>query len=453
MRLPKLLAAPVTYRLWHPRHLRLVWADATGASFGPALDRRQHLEAAIAWLSRAQDRRGGQADAGGVSAGWSFEDGWLPSYPETSGYIVETFVAAAEVLNRPDLRQRAGRIIDWELSIQNADGSFPGHFGETGSRPVVFNTGQIIHGMVAGFLELGRGECLEAAVRAGRWMAACQDEDGCWRRNVHNGVPHTYNTRAAWGMLRAGLLAADDKLTQAARRSFEWALRQQTESGWYRSNGFTAQQVPFTHTIAYAIRGLLEGGALLKDERFVASAGKAAAALAERQRSDGWLAGTYDDGWTPRASYCCLTGVAQMALNWQRLQHLDSGDGAADRTTPAPSPSERWQPHIDRALDYLKRRQRLPGDGTPQDGSIAGSFPIWGGYSRFEFPNWATKFYADALMMEMTDLVIPQPPVQAREDGPGQQQGKSVLTTSSLLSTVVPVNRSPGARPGAVSRD
>jgi hypothetical protein len=27
--------------------------------------------------------------AGGVSAGWSFEDGWLPEYPETAGYIIE----------------------------------------------------------------------------------------------------------------------------------------------------------------------------------------------------------------------------------------------------------------------------------------------------------------------------------------------------------------------------
>ncbi len=35
---------------------------------------------------------------GGVAAGWSFEDGWLPSYPETTGYIIETFLAASALL-------------------------------------------------------------------------------------------------------------------------------------------------------------------------------------------------------------------------------------------------------------------------------------------------------------------------------------------------------------------
>ena len=40
-------------------------------------------------------------------------------------------------------------------------------------------------------------------------------------------------------------------------------------------------------------------------------------------------------------------------------------------------------------------------------GAIAGSAPIWGDYSRFEFPNWAAKFYADALMMDLSNEPIP----------------------------------------------
>ena len=32
-------------------------------------------------------------------------------------------------------------------------------------------------------------------------------------------------------------------------------------------------------------------------------------------------------------------------------------------------------------------------------GAVAGSYPIWGGYIRFGFPNWAAKFLADAIMM------------------------------------------------------
>ncbi len=43
-------------------------------------------------------------------------------------------------------------------------------------------------------------------------------------------------------------------------------------------------------------------------------------------------------------------------------------------------------------------------------GGIAGSAPIWGDYSRFEYPNWAAKFFADALMMDMQDIAVPPVP-------------------------------------------
>lgn len=393
MSFSKVLRAPFRYKPWRSHHLRLILGDLARISRQPEKDHRTHLEAVIAWLCRAQDIRSGQSDAGGVSAGWSFEDGWLPSYPETSGYIIETFVAAVEILNRPDLLERAQGIIDWELSIQNSDGSFPGHFGEPGSRPVIFNTGQIIHGMLAGYIHLERKECLDAAVRAGHWMAACQDEDGCWRKNVHNGVSHTYNTRAAWALLRTGLIAEDRDLKQAAVRNLDWALTQQTESGWFATNAFTPNKAPFTHTIAYALRGLLESGLALGEERYIASAEKAAIALTKAQREDGWLAGTYDDGWVPKAGYCCLTGLAQTTIIWQRL-----------RQTRGTSELQRC---IGSALHYLKQHHRIASNGQPEEGSIAGSAPIWGRYSMFEFPNWAAKFFADALMMEMEDIAIP----------------------------------------------
>lgn len=393
MNLGKVIGAPARYRLWVPAHLALIAADLLGTGRQPVLGDREHLQAVIDWLCRAQDIRIGAPDEGGVSAGWSFEDGWLPSYPETSGYIVETFLAAARLLDDSSLRDRSVGILDWELGIQNPDGSFPGHFGEAASRPVVFNTGQIMHGMIAGYLELGRADCLEAAVRAGRWLMGSQDDDGCWRRNVHNGVPHTYNTRAAWALLRTGMLAGEPALQEAAERNIRWALQQQTECGWFRDNAFVPGRVPFTHTIAYAIRGVLESGLLLDSGEFVQSARKAATALAQKQRADGWLAGTFDEGWRPAASYCCLTGLAQMAIIWQRFARLD---GPSVMSAGA-----------QRALLYLKRNHRVSDGDGPRDGGLAGSAPIWGRYSMFEYPNWAAKFLADTIMMAMADIVIP----------------------------------------------
>jgi hypothetical protein len=400
MKPSSLLQLPLRYKPWQGRHLRLVMQDIAGAARQPEQDHRTHLRSAIDWLCRAQDVRKYKPDAGGVAAGWSFEDGWLPSYPETTGYIIETFIAAAEHLDRPELIERAQKMIDWELSLQAQDGAFPGHFGEAGSHPVIFNQGQIMHGLVAGYTSLKRQDCLEAGVRAGRWLVAQQDADGGYRKFEHNGVPHVYNTRAIWALAAMGVVANEPGFIAATRRNLDWALTQQTPSGWFATNAFVPDRHPFTHTIAYAIRGFIEVAVLLDEERYLQAAEVAARGLMAKQRSDGWLAGTYDDGWTPTASYACVTGVAQMALCWVRLAQI-TGD-------------KDFRDAAGRAIAYVKRIQRLEEDDAIVRGAIPGSVPIWGAYSRFEFPNWAAKFFADALIMDMANVSVPPVPAAAK---------------------------------------
>ncbi len=398
MNLTDLIRIPLRYKPWRPRHAELVWSSLRGAA-GDQQAHSVHLGAAIDWLCRAQDMRDGHPDAGGASAGWSFEDGWLPSYPETTGYIIETLLAAAQVLQRPELVGRARRMIEWELSIQMPDGTFPGHFGEPGSRPVIFNTGQIMHGMIAGYTQLRRDDCLVAAVRAGHWLADQQDDDGCWRKFEHNDTPHVYNTRGTWALLATGLIAGDARLVQSAKRNLDWALSQQSPCGWFATNAFVPWRSPFTHTIAYAMRGFLESGVLLGEERYLEAALKAGRGLAAVQRQDGWLAGTYKAGWVAAANYACLTGIAQMSLNWTRAAQAT---GAADLRDNARA-----------ALIYLKANQQLDHPDPAVRGGIAGSVPIWGDYSRFEYPNWASKFFADAMMVDMENIAVPPVPMVA----------------------------------------
>lgn len=396
MDIAKLIGLPFRYQPWRPRHLRLIMADVSKPAAQEQQDHKTHLAAAIDWLCRAQDVRNDNSDAGGVAAGWSFEDGWLPSYPETTGYIIETFLDAAKILNRPELIDRAQRMINWELSLQAPDGAFPGHFGEPGSKPVIFNQGQIMHGLVAGYTQLGRQDCLEAMIRAGHWLVKQQDADGCWRKFEHNNTPHVYNTRATWALLSAGMVANETELIDAAKRNLDWALTQQTASGWYATNAFVPERAPFTHTIAYAIRGFLECGVQLQEARYIDSALKAGRGIAKLQRQDGWLAGTYRDGWVADANYACLTGIAQMSLNWTRMAQV-TGD-------------ESFRINARAGLAYLKSTQRLNDTDPVVNGGIAGSSPIWGDYSRFEYPNWAAKFYADALMMDMANIAVPPVP-------------------------------------------
>jgi hypothetical protein len=85
-----------------------------------------------------------------------------------------------------------------------------------------------------------------------------------------------------------------------------------------------------------------------------------------------------------------------MSVNWTRCAQIT---GAAE-----------WREAARKALSYLKREQHLNDADDVVRGAIAGSAPIWGAYSRFEFPNWAAKFFADALMMDLGDMQVPPVP-------------------------------------------
>jgi hypothetical protein len=50
--------------------------------------------------------------------------------------------------------------------------------------------------------------------------------------------------------------------------------------------------------------------------------------------------------------------------------------------------------------NYLRGVQALNTKNQDIYGGMFGSYPIHGGYGRFEILNWAVKFYIDALMLE-----------------------------------------------------
>jgi hypothetical protein len=53
-------------------------------------------------------------------------------------------------------------------------------------------------------------------------------------------------------------------------------------------------------------------------------------------------------------------------------------------------------------INHLKSTQSLNDRDPDIRGAISGSLPIWGGYGSFAFPNWAGKFFADALMLKLS---------------------------------------------------
>jgi hypothetical protein len=337
-----------------------------------------HLSMAVDWLCRAQDI--GPDD--GVSYGYSLRGGWRASYIETTGYIACTFFNLATHFGNSEYRDRAIRMARWLRTVQNADGSFANP--RYGGRGIVFDTGQDVFGLVRAFQETGDEALLDAARRAGDWLVAVADDEGRWTRSTYNGIPHVYNTRVAWALLELHQVAPRPHDVRVARANLDWAVSQQT-AGWFHNVAFELGVAPYTHTIAYAIRGLWESSRLVPDPTWERAAIAGADAVLSRLRLDGRLPGQIDVDGRPAARYCCLTGNVQMAIIWHKL-HAHTG-------------LPRYCEAAERATRYVMATQDVETHDDDVRGAIAGSYPIWGGYAPFTYPNWAAKFFVDALLV------------------------------------------------------
>ena len=366
-----------------------------------------HLAATVDWLKEAQDV---QRD-GGVSALYSLARGWHSSYPETTGYIIPTMLNAEEALGDEACRERAVAMAQWLVGLQYPDGAFPGDRVGRLSGPSVFNTGQILFGLLRIYQVTQQSRYLDAARRAGRWLVQVQDRDGAWRASDYLGKTHSYNTRTAWPLLLLHEETGEPEFLRAGQANVQWAVTRVDDTGFFadcafdpQTNGhgyglgatlrtlvrnrtlpafFTAASL---HAIAYAIQGLLESAWLLKDDVAEASARRAARVLADALLA-GRLVGWYGPGWKPAARSSCLTGVAQMCIVWLRL--VERYD---DRQARAAA---------HRAIDFLCDCQNIRSPNPAIRGAVPGSKPFYGLYHPFRYPNWAAKFWADALLLAL----------------------------------------------------
>jgi hypothetical protein len=355
-------------------------------------DHRPHLNGAVDWLVRSQDVTPDGGFARGYSLLWNDyfrSKGWQPPYPETTGYIIPTFFAAAHHLGRPDLAARAERAADWEIDVQLPSGAVQGGVIGQVKSPAVFNTGQVMLGWLCALRESGRHRFAHALHRAGRYLVDVMDVDGVWRRGnsqFARGDSTLYNTRTAWALAEAGVILEEPEFSSAAAKNLRRAAERQRANGWLPDCCLADPLRPLLHTTAYAIRGLLEGGRVLGEERLIACAALASERLVEKVGIDGWMSGKHAEDWSGATKWTCLTGQAQMANIWMRLYSI-TGEA-------------KWLEPIPRVLHFLKSTQNLTSRDPGLRGGIKGSYPVTGDYGRFEVLNWATKFMADALIRD-----------------------------------------------------
>lgn len=343
-------------------------------------DLQLRLQTALEWIRNAHRASGD----GGISKGYHIvRRRWWPSYPETTGYTIPTLLNAGLVLGRPDLESLALELADYLLRIATANGAVV-HWANSSLQPIVFDTGQVLFGWLAAYDCSQDPRYLEAATRAGNWLAAIQDSSGAWTTYQHLGVVKTIDTRVAWALLELYRRTEQENHRQAAVRNLEWALSQQDTDGWFRNCAFRSGEDPFTHTLTYTAEGLFESGCLLDDMRYIEAATRTADALLARLHTNGSLASSYSSGWQATSRSSCLTGNCQASRLWLRLFTLRG------ELTYAESAK--------RTLVFVSRTQKLTASNPGVRGGIAGSAPIYGHYERFTYPNWATKFYIDALL-------------------------------------------------------
>lgn len=356
------------------------------------------IDAGLDWILEAQ--RQSSSQDGGVARNFDLRSGWAASYPETTGYIIPTLLQHAPRRKDGDkIRSAAEQMINWLVSIQLPTGAFHGSHRHTKTfQPVVFDTGQILFGLAAGVREFGRQ--YEAPLRkACQWLVDVQEADGAWRVPNPFAIPgdHVWETHVAWGMLEAAQVLGDEAIADAAMRNIRWAASRQHENGWYPdcALGSADAEAPLTHTIGYALRGILAGGFYARDQALLDAAIKTADALLLVQCSDGSLPGQLDMNWKAAVSWVCLTGCSQIAACWLLL-HQETG-------------REDYLQAALRANAYVRRTVSLTGPPEIR-GGVKGSFPVWGRYCRYQYINWACKFLIDSCTLECAALENKSPP-------------------------------------------
>jgi len=348
-------------------------------------DAERHLREAVGWLKRAQDAGTDR----GVSYGLDFGGPFLESYPETTGYIIPTFLKLADYYKDDSFVERAVEMGEWESEVQMDCGAVMGGRLNPNPTPAVFNTGMVLLGWSALYARRGGRATLSSLRHAAEWLLRMQDADGAWRRgNSQFANPNftVYNVKAAWGLCEAGRVADVPEAISSAVRNAEFCLSRQLPNGWFRDCCLVDADQPLLHTIAYTMQGLIGIAAITGRSDFLRAAIRTANGVLRLMDDGGFIPGRIDRQFRGTVQWSCLTGTAQTAIVWGRLFQLTG--------------QQIYRDAMRRANNYLIRHHDVDNPDPRLRGGVPGSWPVWGDYGRLMILNWATNFFVEALLLE-----------------------------------------------------
>ena len=328
-----------------------------------------HIQMAADWLLYMQN------EDGGYSRKFSFIRGRDKSYIETTGYIVETLLKMKEE-RYINSALKAG---EWLLSVQNADGSF----SEIDNHlPFVFDTGQVLIGLNALYEFTKDKRYKNAMINAADWLIKVQEADGSWEQYAYNGQKHSYYSRVAAALYKAGIILGDESLQKAALKQIVWVLSNQKQNGYFAYASFLKDVPAFLHTLVYVLEGLLDIYDDTQDEKILSAVLKNADYFKTiNLNRDLVLCSQYDESFRCVNTERCMTGLAQWLGVACRLYEITK--------------DEDYKKSAANTAFYLKAKQLKT---SYMRGAFSASMPFWGRYGAFDFVNWTNKFFIDAMM-------------------------------------------------------
>ena len=362
-------------------------------------ENEQRLKAAVDWLIYAKKFN----NDNGVSVGYfpcqtMYDSPWFPSYPETTGYIIQSLIEYAENYDNQVILEHALSMAKWESEVQMLSGAVQGGplCEPDKQTAAIFNTGMVLQGYTAAIRAGASEDILKAAYSAADFLVNDIGEDGNFQTHgefVTSDKIKTYNCLCSWALYRFGEDTNKSVYKNAAIQTIEAAIGQQKDNGWFANNCLTRSSAPLTHTSGYTLQGILEVGLLSGREDFIAAAIKGVSPFIERVEENGYLHGRFYSNWEPACFSSCLTGSAQIAIVCYRLFENTN--------------EHKYKDCADKLVNCLKSMQKINSSNPAINGALAGSFPISGPYMTMGYPNWATKYFLDSLMLQSKFAGVP----------------------------------------------
>lgn len=284
-------------------------------------------------------------------------------YPEVTGYYIPTLI-------RWGHRDLAKSYAKYLVSIQKSDGSWYDAYDEA---PYVFDTGQILRGLVA--IHPLMAEVEPAILHGCEWLLSCMTEEGqlvapskdAWGddRSFCDEHIHLYCLPP---LVEAGKQFHRDDFLQAAEKIKQYYIAH------YRDRILHFSMLSHFH--AYVLEALVDLG-----ERDLAE--QAMKDIETYQKADGSVPGMNNVSWI------CSTGLFQLAIVWYKLGQLERGDRAFCYACSLQNHTGGWYGSYS---DFRKMNGLA---------ALHSMRHIFGGHAQTYFKDeeisWAVKYFLDAL--------------------------------------------------------